>query len=232
MSTNYWTSGGDEAGLPVSETLDVRFTVRCSSLPVDHAWALAKAIEATLPWLGQNPGSGVHPLHVADSGNGWMRPQDPGALLYPSRRTRLSLRVPRGETERARALSGRVLDIDGFEMALGEMTVRELVPLPALFSRYVVTEAAEDEEIFLGRMADLLHELAIRPRKMLCGVRHEIASDEGSTVTWGLMVADLSPADSLRLQDAGLGPQRRLGCGLFIPQKDINEVQLEPGQAA
>ena len=230
MSTNYWTEESHGAGLAASETVDVRFAVRCRALPVDHAWALAEAIEQVLPWLGHSPGSGVHPLHVADSGNGWMRPHDPAAMLHPSRRTRLVLRIPRGKTAGARALCGRVLDIDGYEMTLGEMMVRELVPLGALFSRYVVTEP-EDEERFLARRASLLQALAIRPRKMLCGVRHEIASGQGSTRTRGLMVADLAPVDSLRLQEEGLGPQRRLGCGLFIPHRDINEVSSGAEQA-
>ena len=38
------------------------------------------------------------------------------------------------------------------------------------------------------------------------------------------MLADLLPEDSVKLQEVGLGPARKLGCGLFMPQKDIKAV--------
>jgi CRISPR/Cas system CSM-associated protein Csm4 (group 5 of RAMP superfamily) len=39
------------------------------------------------------------------------------------------------------------------------------------------------------------------------------------------MLADLAVEESVRLQQRGLGPGRTLGCGLFLPHKDINEVR-------
>jgi CRISPR/Cas system CSM-associated protein Csm4 (group 5 of RAMP superfamily) len=38
------------------------------------------------------------------------------------------------------------------------------------------------------------------------------------------MLADLELEESLKLQEAGLGPGRKLGCGLFLPQKGIKPV--------
>jgi hypothetical protein len=40
-----------------------------------------------------------------------------------------------------------------------------------------------------------------------------------------LMIADLEIEESVRLQQSGLGPYRHLGCGVFIPHKDINEIK-------
>jgi hypothetical protein len=42
--------------------------------------------------------------------------------------------------------------------------------------------------------------------------------------TRSVMVADISQEEALLLQQKGLGPHRIYGCGLFIPQKDINEI--------
>ena len=39
------------------------------------------------------------------------------------------------------------------------------------------------------------------------------------------MVAELTVEQSLRLQSRGLGALHYLGCGLFIPHKDIKEVK-------
>jgi len=42
--------------------------------------------------------------------------------------------------------------------------------------------------------------------------------------TRSVMVADISKEEALLLQQKGLGFQQIYGCGLFIPQKDINEI--------
>ncbi|PIV74684.1 MAG: hypothetical protein COW56_04530, partial [Rhodocyclales bacterium CG17_big_fil_post_rev_8_21_14_2_50_68_7] len=41
---------------------------------------------------------------------------------------------------------------------------------------------------------------------------------------FGLMLHGLSPEDSLRMQSSGLGTNRTLGCGIFIPHKSIAPV--------
>ena len=40
-------------------------------------------------------------------------------------------------------------------------------------------------------------------------------------LAYGLALHGLSPADSVRVQGEGLGPHRRLGCGIFVPHKAI-----------
>ncbi|MBT4668468.1 MAG: hypothetical protein HOC17_04305, partial [Candidatus Ruthia sp.] len=42
--------------------------------------------------------------------------------------------------------------------------------------------------------------------------------------TRSLMVADLRKAESVKLQEQGIGKHRLLGCGLFVPQKGIESV--------
>jgi hypothetical protein len=40
------------------------------------------------------------------------------------------------------------------------------------------------------------------------------------------MLHELSPEHSLRMQAAGLGAQRKLGCGIFVPHKSAGAVVL------
>ena len=40
-----------------------------------------------------------------------------------------------------------------------------------------------------------------------------------------LMLAGLTPEQSLALQQHGLGAERKLGCGVFIPHKDIGDLR-------
>ncbi|MEK7716319.1 MAG: type I-MYXAN CRISPR-associated protein Cas6/Cmx6 [Pseudomonadota bacterium] len=39
------------------------------------------------------------------------------------------------------------------------------------------------------------------------------------------MLADLAVEESVKLQQQGLGTDRKLGCGLFIPHKDIKDLR-------
>lgn len=206
------------------DIVDVAFGIECRCLPVDHAWPLAEAVSAVLPWMAQEPAAGIHPLHVADSGNGWMRPEAPGDLLYPSRRTKLLLRLPQARVHDAERLSGTVLDVGGFSLTVSEASVRPLSALTTIFSRYVALEGADEEREFLAEAHKRLAAVGVHPKKMLCGMERQIGTPEGRIRTRSLMLADLSVAESVRLQQEGLGPRRTLGCGLFVPHKGIQEV--------
>lgn len=205
------------------DVVDLVFAVRCRALPVDHQHALREAVLAVLPWLAEVPGAGIHPVYVAASGNGWMRPET--GLLYPSRRTKLVLRLPKASLEDARALAGRELDIDGHRLQVGDAGVRLLSPRPTVFSRYVIANDGENEENFLAAAARALETLGIRPRKMLPGRAAALGTPAGPLGTRSLMLADLKAEESIRLQQAGLGPHRLLGCGIFVPHKGIASVE-------
>jgi CRISPR-associated protein Cas6 len=209
---------------PISDdVVDLAFDLRCRCLPIDHAYALFQNLSRVLPWISE-PGVGVHPIHVADSGNGWMRPDRPGDLLHLSRRTKLILRLPRARVPDAVILTGRMLDIDGYPLGVEQAVVRSLTPISAIFSRYVVSHG-DDEGRFLAAAADQLRGLGVAPKKMLCGRETQIGIPNGEMRARSLLVADLAPQESMALQLRGLGPGRELGCGLFIGHKDINAVK-------
>ncbi|MEJ2346131.1 MAG: type I-MYXAN CRISPR-associated protein Cas6/Cmx6 [Gammaproteobacteria bacterium] len=220
------------------DVVDVAFRIRARSLPLDHAHALSEALHAMLPWLADDPAAGIHLIHGAESGNGWYRPDDPeNEVLCPSRRTRLTLRLSAERVGDAEALGGRTLDIAGHALGVeagGEVKV--LSSLPTLFARYVVapdpiagTGGADDEqareEAFLDWAVGELRALDIVVRKALCGRSHVMRTPSGEIHTRSLMLADLEPEESVRLQRLGIGPHRRMGCGLFIPHKGIKAVK-------
>jgi hypothetical protein len=70
-----------------------------------------------------------------------------------------------------------------------------------------------------------LRDMGIKPKKMLCGTETIINIPDKQLSTRSLMLADLSVEESVQLQMKGLGSHRWLGCGLFIPHKDIKEVK-------
>jgi len=207
------------------DIVDAVFAISCRSLPVDHAYALSQAIHGALPWFADEPGAGLHTIHGAPSGSGWMRPEAAGAVLQLSRRTRLVLRLPRARLGDAAALLGRTLDVAGWPLQVDKLSARPLSRITTLFSRGVVFTAADDEAAFLAAAKRALGALGIAPETILCGRVTLVATPARSVQTRSLMLAGLKPAQSLALQRHGLGEARTLGCGLFIPHKGIGDLR-------
>lgn len=209
----------------LGDIVDAVFAISCRSLPVDHAYALSQAIHAALPWFADEPGAGLHTLHGAPSGSGWMRPEAADALLQLSHRTRLVLRLPRRRLDDAAALLGRTLEVAGWPLQVDRLSARPLSRITTLFSRGVVFVAAGDEAAFLVAATEALGALGITPETILCGRVTPVATPLRSYQTRSLMLAGLRPEQSLALQRHGLGAARTLGCGLFIPHKGIGDLR-------
>lgn len=218
----------EEEQLPIlndNQVFDVAFALDCKILPSDHAWALSQAISTALPWFKELETTGLHLIHVAESGNGWQRPDD---FLYLSKRTKLQLRIPADYLSQVQTLCGQVFDINGYLMTIKECSIKKLSPSPVLFSRYVLANEQQSEEEFVKTALQEVRNLGIHCRKILAGLSHHFQTPQDILFTRSLMLADLTPEDSLLLQIKGLGNHKILGFGLFVPHKDIKAV----GQSA
>jgi CRISPR-associated protein Cas6 len=211
----------------MDEIVDAAFAIECRSLPVDHAFALSQAIQAALPWFADEPQAGLHTVHGAASGAGWRRPEGEDAVLQLSRRTKLVLRLPGHRMADAAALTGRTLDVAGSPMRVGRLVPRPLLRIASLFARSVIFEGAADEAAFLSAANEALRALGVEASTLLCGRDVALATPEGTFRTRSLMLRVATPAQSLLLQCEGLGEARKLGCGVFIPHKDVGD--LRPG---
>ncbi len=210
-----------------SNSLDIRYRIRCTALPVDHAHELRQALTEVWPWLSEEPQAGIHAIHGAESGNGWIRPEDPDARLALSRRTRLSLRLPLHRMEEAAQLRGATLHIGPDTLEIGEARPHKLQPHATVFARYVALEA-EEEEDFLRQCEVELQALDVQAPRMLAGRLHTVRDGATTLQCRSLMLDGLLPHASLQLQQQGLGPARLLGCGLFLPHKSIAPIAAAP----
>lgn len=207
--------------------VELFFQLTGKTLPVDHAYALGQALQTALPWLKTEPQASVHDIHVAASGNGWWRPEDPDALLHLSKRTKLTLRLPRSYCADAQALCGQQLDILGHPLGIGTASERELTPSTTLFARYLLAHPDETEQAFLARYAAELTQHGLTVRKLLCGMGHALRLGNTEQATRSLLIAELKPDESLHLQQQVIGGGNQYGCGLFIPHKGIAPVKHE-----
>jgi len=169
----FWDDDKDE-NVPYQvpdDVVDLVYNISCKSLPLDHAYAFSSALRTALPWLDDEPRAGIHLIHGAESGNGWMRPEDTeNELLYLSRRSRMTLRVPRNRIEEASALEGEKLEIGGHPLVVGKAKVKLFSTLSTQFARYVVVPEGishADEEAFMRYAVEEMRALNIRVRKLL-----------------------------------------------------------------
>lgn len=227
MSNTYWQDE-EEDDLDTwqvpENVLDVSYRLIGSAIAVDHAWELSEEICRLAPWFADSDAVALHRIHVAESGNGWQRPEQGEELLHLSRRARLTLRLPAGFLKDAESLHGKTLKLRSGAIELGNILVKPMVKTPVIFSRYVAFGENENEETFLTAVKRELNLQGIRCRKMLCGRLQCAATPRGSLTTRSLMLADLDVRDAVRLQETGIGQYRKLGCGLFLAHKGIDAV--------
>jgi len=229
----FWQEDEDphEAIVNTDDVLDLLFRIDCRSLPLDHGYSLSQQILFNLPWMVEEPVAAIHQIHVAESANGWVRPEDPDTeQLHVSRRTKMVLRLPAHRLDDARALTGKTLDVDGHALTVGDFTTRKLSRLTTIFARYIDTGGSEDENQFLLAMHQRLLDRGIKVKKMMSGklLRHQ--TPDGVILTRKLMISDLDVHQTLELQKQGIGDHQLMGLGIFLPHKGIDAVNQKQEQ--
>ncbi len=189
--------------------IDLVFDLKGSFVPEGYAFTLWNEVMRILPWLDAEELAGILPLRGSASAE--------GKLL--AKRSKLVLRLPVKLAAKAVQLSGQELRIGSAVLRVGAVMERPLQAYTTLHSHQV--ESGDEEEIFLAGVAARLHELDISG-KWICGKRHTVMGAEQSLNGYSLVLHDLKAEGSLQIQRLGLGGNRRFGCGIFVPYKDIS----------
>ena len=221
----FWREPGEqeeEYRVP-DDIFDLVFRLRGKTLDIDHAHALAEALQQHLD-AETCSRIGVHGVRLADSGNGWNRPEQIDAELPLSRRSRLAIRVHRDDCDTVRRISSRTLQVGRQPVEVGDSSVRLLSSMSTMYARAICCDEEQSEEAFLQQVAADLAQMGIEVSKMICGKSGRIRIGDETIFTRALLVADLKPEQAVRLQQQGIGGERMLGCGLFVPHKGIDAV--------
>jgi CRISPR-associated protein Cas6 len=190
--------------------IDIVYDVAGSSVPEDHALPLLEAIVAVLPWFASAEAVGVHPLHGSATTYG---------ELLLARRAKLVLRVPAFRLDDCAALEGAHLALGAHFLAVGKCAGRTLRPSATLHAQRVAG-AGPDERSFQDDVAAALGALGVAS-PFISGRARAGRAGERCIAGFALSVHELNAEDSLRLQAQGLGGDRRLGWGIFVPAKTI-----------
>ncbi len=201
--------------------VDLSFSISCTTIPVDNAYALSAAICEVLPWFDSETEAGLHIMHGGPSINGWQRPETEDATLLLSKRSKLRLRLPKHRIEDAEQLCGKVLNVTGHSVEVGKFKTMLLINTDTLLSRYIVSAVEEDEETFTERMLQELRGMGLELTKILSGRDHALAGPDGPINAKSLLVSGMTAENSVTLQVNGIGPGRSMGFGLFIASKSL-----------
>lgn len=210
------------------DIVDLSFVIKCKCLPLEHMHPLSESLYSVLPWLKEDKLAGIHPINGSESGNGWERSNDPNQLIYLSRRQKMTLRLPKEHLDSAECLVGQTINVEGNDIEIGKSSIKKLSDLPTAFCRSIMIDGRMEEDDFLQWAFEELKALDITVHKMMAGIERAVKlPDNSERITRSLMVAELEKAESVRLQQHGMGEGRKLGCGIFMPQKDIKAVNSD-----
>jgi len=196
--------------------VDLQFDLVGTTIPTENAQLLATALQDLLPWLGEDTGIGIQHLKGAETNSG-------DAALNINRRTKLFVRVPKTRVNDMQRLVGQTLDLAGHALLIGSFKTREFSPFAHLYSHFVDTGSASEEQFVQEVMRELDGHFQLHCG-FICGKPQILQTASGPLHGFSLMLHDVPPHKSLQLQDEGLGRNHLLGCGIFIPHKSIAPV--------
>lgn len=211
-------------------TVELSFPLRGTPLPYDHGYLVHRAVAGIVPWVAEPAQVNLALVPIRGSAH--------GGFLHLTSVSRLAFRLDSDDVERLQPLADRVLAVEAATLRLGRPTEHALRPVPGLLSPFVAVEHSRQSDAVLQTLKAEFVALDIRAVPAL-RLRHgrEGASPAGqgrrsfdcpyaryvrqvggrSVVGWEVQVFGLAPAESVRLQERGVGPGRRYGCGVFVP---------------
>ena len=196
--------------------IDLQFDLIGTTIPADNAQLLSDALLKRLPWLGDHAGAGIQHLKGAETNSG-------DVTLNINRRTKLFMRVPKARVDDLQVLRGQSLDLMGHSLQIGNFKTRAFSPFAHIYAHFVDTGSAGEEQFVQDVMRELDGHFKLRCG-FICGRQQTMQSTSGPLYGYSLMLHDVPPHKSLQIQDEGLGRNRLLGCGIYIPHKSITPV--------
>jgi CRISPR-associated protein Cas6 len=192
-------------------TLDLAFQVLGGTpVPVDHSYLLYSAISRLVPEVHSENGVAIHPLRGVQVGNRSM-------TLQPW--SRLTLRLEAERIPSVLALSGKKLRIGGeANITVGVPEIRGLVPATMLRSRIVTIKGFQEPGPFAEGVRRQLDALGLsREVRLDVGKRRTVRIKDKEIVGFEVILSILNGEESIKVQEAGVGGRRHLGCGIFVP---------------
>jgi CRISPR-associated protein Cas6 len=201
--------------------IELKFPVRGTELPADHNYGLYAAFVHLIPELRQHYDISI--LTVPGFGD------KQGKILLTSDSC-LRIRVPVSKIPLVYQLAGKQIAIGKHPINIGIPQASVLHPASNLRARIVTIKGYRQPDSFLAAARRQLDNLGISAEISIPTDRSGNSSRKTikikcyTIVGFTTEVSGLSDADSIRLQQWGVGGKRHMGCGIFLPCRGDSHV--------
>jgi CRISPR-associated protein Cas6 len=204
--------------LVVLPYVELSFDVIGETLPADHGYGLYSAIAHLCPMVHEQEGLSIQTIAGIPNRKG---------KIFLTERSHLRIRLPYDCVPMVYHLAGKQLSIGSHSIRLGIPQIFMLRPGSRLRARIVTIKNYQEPQSFLEAARGQLAALGIVGEAIVPldaegkPARKTIKIKTYSVVGFGLEVSGLSEEDSIKLQISGLGGKHRMGCGVFVPMKEL-----------
>lgn len=191
--------------------VDVKFSLAAQGklISADHAYSLYSAVSGIVKAVHEEEGIGIHQITGVQTG-------DRGLLL--NRSSNLVIRIDSDRIGSILPLAGKCLSIGSTCLQVGIPSVHVLTHALSLRSRLVTIKGFMEEKTFENALCKQLDELCISKSVVIdLGKRRTLRIHDKNVVGYEVFLSNLTEEESFRVQEAGLGGRRKMGCGIFLP---------------
>ena len=196
--------------------IEVKFKVIGKRLPADHGYQLYSALSRF--------DKKIHEMKDIAIG-GISGIPDSARNLHLNNASKLRIRLDHSDLPAIIGLAGKEFQIGSEKIRLGLPVVGMLKPHRHLYSRLVTIKGFQEDDEFLASLQKQLDVLQIKQAPLLFqhksgdknkNIRKTLRIKDKEIVGFPVLIANLNPDESLRLQQVGLGGRRKMGCGTFV----------------
>lgn len=197
----------------MSNFIDLSFPVYGTELHADHNHRLLAGISNKFPILHELKEFSINTITGI--------PDKQGKIKL-TKKSKLYLRLPVEAIAHVYSLAGEKLTIGEYTIQLGNPELQTLKPVDTLRARLVTIKGYKEPEQFLLaaerqlKALDISANIGIPANDKGEPKRLTLKIEKYTIVGFSVVVSDLNPDDSIKLQIHGLGGKRRLGCGVFF----------------
>ena len=204
----------EDVALDINPYIELVFPVMGQNLPIDHGYQLYSALKYRLKQLkdwndisiktisGKLDRNIRHEINLTD-------------------RSQLLIRLTAEKVPFVYSFSGKSLTIGKHKIRLGIPEMNFIQAKSKLRSHIVVIRGYEEPKTFLEAAQKQLDELNIKGDVNL--IASKVGTPKRKTIKvkqtlvgFGVEISNLNQADSIVLQEKGLGGKQKMGCGVFV----------------
>ncbi|ACK65703.1 CRISPR-associated protein, Cas6-related [Rippkaea orientalis PCC 8801] len=212
------------------EHLDMIFKLRGAPIPLDNGYVIYSALCRICPTLHELKDVGIHPIAGIPTQNKFLELTPNSCLKIRIHHLQIPIIYP--------YLTGQTFEIGQESYQLNIPDYQAIRSSDSLYSRLVVIKGYQDSSSFLEAVQRQMDSLAIQgnvelltrqngtPQRRQLTIRKQ--GNEFKIRGFGVKISELSPEDSLTLQEQGIGGKRKMMCGIFVPATRPKDERKTP----